>query len=169
MMVVTASRLAAVCYREAILRYIREQQYDDIAVFTAFSGTVNKDGVEYTEAGLNTDKVGNSVSESQLRAVFHAEGDILIVAEKYQTGFDEPLLRTTILDKRLRSVKAVQTLSRLNRTCPGKGSTFILDFVNTADDIREAFKPYCRETVLNHECDVDTRYDTRQKCREFGV
>ncbi len=169
MMVVTASRLAAVCYREAILHYIREQNYTDIAVFTAFSGTVNKDGTEYAEAGMNADRAGNSVSESQLRSVFHAEGDILIVAEKYQTGFDEPLLHTMIVDKRLRSVKAVQTLSRLNRTCPGKDSTFILDFVNTADDIREAFKPYYRETVLDHEYDVDTLYDTRQKCRDFGV
>ena len=169
MMVVTASRLAAVCYREAIENYIREQRYDDIAVYIAFSGTVSKDGVDYTEAGMNTDRAGNSVSENQLRSVFHGEGDILIVAEKYQTGFDEPLLHTMIVDKRLRSVKAVQTLSRLNRTCPGKDNTFILDFVNTADDIRDAFKPFYRETILDQEFDVDNLYDTRKKCRDFGV
>lgn len=169
MMVVTSSRLAAVRYYEAIHKYIESQHYNDIAVFIAFSGTVNDNGTDYTEPGINRDKRGNSVAETQLRSVFHGEGDILIVAEKYQTGFDEPLLHTMIVDKRLANVKAVQTLSRLNRTCPGKDSTYILDFVNSADDIREAFRPYYRESVLSQEYDIDNLYEVRKNCSEFGI
>lgn len=120
MMVVTASRLAAVRYYHEIKRYLEQNNYDDIEIMIAFSGSL-KDPVipqspEYTESSMNVDRNGNRVKESQTKAVFHDEGDILIVAEKYQTGFDEPLLHTMIVDKELRDVKAVQTLSRLNRT-----------------------------------------------------
>lgn len=97
---------------------------------------------------LNIDSHGKHVAEAQTPSVFHDEGSILVVAEKYQTGFDEPLLHTMIVDKKLRGVKAVQTLSRLNRICPGKEDTFVLDFVNTAEDIQEAFQPYYQETYL---------------------
>lgn len=86
------------------------------------------------------------MKESQTKAVFHEEGNILIVAEKYQTGFDEPLLHTMIVDKELRDVKAVQTLSRVNRIYPGKEDTYILDFVNPIERIREAFQQFYQET-----------------------
>ena len=103
----------------------------------AFSGTVSDGGIEYTEASMN------NINERQLPDKFASDQyQILLVAEKYQTGFDQPLLHTMYVDKKLSGVRAVQTLSRLNRTCRGKDDTFILDFVNKAEDIQEAFKPY---------------------------
>ena len=94
---------------------------------------------------------------------------MLIVAEKYQTGFDEPLLHTMVVDKKLRDVKAVQTLSRLNRISPGKEDTFILDFVNTAEEIQEAFKPYYQETVLEAEVEVNQIYAKQKELNDFHV
>ena len=94
---------------------------------------------------------------------------MLIVAEKYQTGFDEPLLHTMFVDKKLNDVKAVQTLSRLNRTCTGKNDTFILDFVNTADEIKEAFQPYYEGTVLDEETNPNTIYDLKYQLDEMRV
>ena len=141
MMVITSSRLAAVRYYHECKRYIEEQGYDDIGVLVAFSGAVNDNGEEYTEPKLNVRADGTHIGESQTKAEFHENFHVLIVAEKYQTGFDEPLLHTMIVDKKLRGVKAVQTLSRLNRTCPGKTDTFVLDFINTQEEIQEAFQP----------------------------
>ena len=173
MMVVTASRLAAVRYRHAINDYIKAQGYKDILVMIAFSGAIrdpaDPQGPEYTESGMNLDSKGNRVSESQIKAVFHDEGSILVVAEKYQTGFDEPLLHTMVVDKKLRDVKAVQTLSRLNRTYPGKEDTFILDFVNTGEEIKAAFQPYYQETGLAEELDVNRIYSKRKELRELHV
>ena len=103
------------------------------------------------------------------KAVFHDQGDILIVAEKYQTGFDEPLLHTMIIDKKLRDVKAVQTISRLNRTCPGKVDTYVLDFVNSAEDIQGAFQAFYTETSLESEINVDLIYSAQKKLREYKV
>jgi type I restriction enzyme R subunit len=94
---------------------------------------------------------------------------VLIVAEKYQTGFDEPLLHTMIVDKKLRGVKCVQTLSRLNRTCTGKIDTFILDFVNTAEDIQEAFQPFYQETSLSQEVNVDLIYNLQKELRGYNI
>ena len=94
---------------------------------------------------------------------------MLIVAEKYQTGFDEPLLHTMIVDKKLRDVKCVQTLSRLNRICAGKNDTFILDFVNTADDIREAFQPFYQETSLSQEVNVDLIYNLQKELHNYKI
>jgi len=169
MMVVTASRLAAVRYYHEIQNYINARQYTDVSIFIAFSGTVKDNDIEYTESGMNRSRQGQRVSEAQLKQVFHEEGNILIVAEKYQTGFDEPLLHTMIVDKKLRDVKAVQTLSRLNRTCPGKLDTYVLDFVNTWEEIKLAFQPFYKETVLDHEIDVDLIYKTRDLIQEFSV
>ena len=147
--------------------------YDDIEILIAFSGSIKDpdeaDGPEYTESGMNQDRAGNRVSEAQTKQVFHDEGDVLIVAEKYQTGFDEPLLHTMIVDKKLRDVKAVQTLSRLNRTYPGKEDTYILDFVNTKEEILEAFQPYYQETSLSEEINVDLIYKTQKQLREFKL
>ena len=173
MMVVTSSRLAAVRYFHEIKRYLRSKHYDDIEILAAFSGSIkdpdDPSGVEYTEGGLNVDSEGKHVSEAQTKQVFHDEGNILIVAEKYQTGFDEPLLHTMIVDKKLRGVKAVQTLSRLNRIHPDKEDTYILDFVNTEEDILKAFQPYYQETSLAQEINVDTIYKVQKQLREFKI
>jgi len=174
MMVVTSSRLAAVRYYHEINNYMKENNYDDIEVLSAFSGSIKDpldgpDGPEYMEPMLNVDSQGHHVAESQTPSVFHDEGSILVVAEKYQTGFDEPLLHTMIVDKKLRGVKAVQTLSRLNRVCPGKEDTFVLDFVNTKEDIREAFQPFYQETYLDQEINTDLIYKTQKMLRAFKI
>ncbi len=173
MMVVTASRLAAVRYYHEIKKYLEENNYKDIEILIAFSGSIKdpeaKGDHEYTESGMNVDRDGNHISESQTKQVFHDEGDVLIVAEKYQTGFDEPLLHTMIVDKKLRDVKAVQTLSRLNRIYPGKEDTYILDFVNTKEDILKAFQPYYQETSLSEEINIDLIYKTQKQLRDFRI
>lgn len=172
MMVVTSSRLAAVRYYHEIQRYIKQQGYDNLLIMIAFSGMVTDPdipGMEFTESNMNVDADGNRVSEGQTKSVFHEQGDVLIVAEKYQTGFDEPLLHTMIIDKKLRDVKAVQTISRLNRTYPGKIDTFVLDFVNKAEDIQEAFQAFYTETSLESEINVDLIYAAQKKLREFNI
>ena len=173
MMVVTASRLAAVRYYHEIKRYLESNNYDDVEIMIAFSGSLkdpdDPTGTEYTESGMNVDHNGNRVKESQTKAVFHEEGNILIVAEKYQTGFDEPLLHTMIVDKELRDVKAVQTLSRVNRIYPGKEDTYILDFVNPIERIREAFQQFYQETSLDEEINFDLIYTTQKTLRGFGI
>lgn len=169
MMVVTSSRLAAVRYFHEVKRYIAEQGYDDVNILTAFSGSVPDGGIEYTEPSLNVRADGSHIAESQTKKEFHNNFNVLIVAEKYQTGFDEPLLHTMIVDKKLKGVKAVQTLSRLNRTCPGKTDTFVLDFVNKAEDIREAFQPFYQETFLEQEVNTDLIYKTQKELRSFAV
>ena len=145
-MVVTSSRLHAVRYMQAFQRYIAERGYDDVCPLVAFSGTVEDPdtGEEFTEPGMNTDvATGKPISESALPGRFASpDYQILLVAEKYQTGFDQPLLQAMYVDKRLDGVQAVQTLSRLNRVAPGKAPPFVLDFVNKPEDIREAFAPY---------------------------
>ena len=171
MMVVTSSRLAAVRYYHEIKRYLETNGYHDVEILAAFSGSIkdpdDPSEKEWTESNINVDSKGNSVSESQTKQVFHDEGNILIVAEKYQTGFDEPLLHTMIVDKKLRGVKAVQTLSRLNRTHPDKSDTLVIDFVNTKDDILNAFQPFYQETYLAEEINADLIYKTQKMLREF--
>lgn len=169
MMVVTDSRLAAVRYFHEIKRYIAEHGYSDIDVLTAFSGSVQDGDEEYTESGLNVRKEGSHISESQTKSEFHENFNILIVAEKYQTGFDEPLLHTMIVDKKLKNVKAVQTLSRLNRTCAGKVDTFVLDFANKKEDILEAFQPFYQETSLEQEVNVDLIYQTERELLDYAI
>lgn len=168
MMVVTSSRLAAVKYYHECKRYIAERGYD-IGVLVAFSGSVIDGDTEYTEPKLNVRADGSHISEAQTKAEFHDNFNILIVAEKYQTGFDETLLHTMIVDKKLRGVKAVQTLSRLNRTCPGKSDTFILDFINSQEDIRDAFQPFYQETMLKSELSTDLLYRVQKNLRGFAV
>ena len=167
MMVVTSSRLAAVRYYHEIKNYLESNGYNDVEILAAFSGSIkdpdDKRDIEWTESKLN------GVNESQTKQVFHDEGNILIVAEKYQTGFDEPLLHTMIVDKKLRGVKAVQTLSRLNRTHPDKQDTFIIDFVNSKEDILKAFQPFYQETSLAQEINTDLIYKTQKMLREFKI
>ena len=169
MMVVTDSRLAAVRYFHEIKRYIAEHGYDDMDVLTAFSGSVKDGDNEYTESSLNVRKDGSHISETQTKAEFHDNFNVLVVAEKYQTGFDEPLLHTMIVDKKLKGVKAVQTLSRLNRTCTGKIDTFILDFANKKEDILDAFQPFYQETFLEQEVNVDLIYQTERELLNYAI
>lgn len=169
-MVVTASRLHAVRYMKEFKKYIANKGYNDLDVLVAFSGSVVDGETEYTETKMNVTKSGENVRENQLKEAFHTDNfNILIVAEKYQTGFDEPLLHTMFVDKKLKGVKAVQTLSRLNRTMPGKKDTFILDFVNDVEDIEAAFQPFYEQTNLREEINVNLIYDTQSKLRKFNV
>lgn len=169
MMVVTSSRLAAVRYFHEVKRYIEERKYDDVQILIAFSGAVQDGDTEYTEPKLNIRADGSHIAETQTKAEFHENFNVLIVAEKYQTGFDEPLLHTMIVDKKLKGIKAVQTLSRLNRTCDGKNDTFILDFVNKKEDILEAFQPFYQETTLSQEVNADLIYQTQKELRGFAI
>jgi len=164
-MVLTPSRLHVVKYYQEFLRYLKEKKYTDVKALVAFSGTVKDDfGIEYTEPKIN--KFG----EKELPEKFKTgEYQLLLVADKYQTGYDEPLLHTMYVDKLLSGIKAVQTLSRLNRTCPGKEDTFILDFVNDTDDIVASFQPYYEETVLAETTDPNKLYDLKAKLERTGV
>ena len=156
-MVVTSSRLHAVRYKLAFERYIKDHGYTDVQPLVAFSGSVHDDesGKDYTEPGMNIDVVtGKPISEAQLPERFDSvDYNVLLVANKYQTGFDQPLLHTMYVDKRLDGVQAVQTLSRLNRMIPGKDEPFVLDFVNDAENIYLAFKPYYDATGLEQAAD----------------
>lgn len=168
-MVVTASRLHAVRYLFAFRKYIQDHHYTDLDVLVAFSGSINDGGEEWTEEKINKNKKGETIKEDQLKQYFRNEFNMLIVAEKYQTGFDEPLLHTMFVDKVLGGVKAVQTLSRLNRTMRGKEDTFVLDFVNKQEDIKKAFQPYYEGTTLEKETDPNLIYTLKRKLEDFHV
>lgn len=174
MMVVTASRLATVRYYHEIKRYMQKRGYEDIEVLVAFSGGISDpadgpDGPEYTEPSLNDGHDGQRVAESQTKAEFHNYGDVLVVAEKYQTGFDEPLLHTLVVDKKLKDVKAVQTLCRVNRIHPDKEDTYILDFVNKPEDIQKAFERFYTETSLSEQINTDLLYQVQTDIRGYGL
>ncbi len=164
-MLVTSSRLHAVRYKLAMDDYIKRRHYKDMETLVAFSGKVEDgDDISYTETNMN------GFSESELPDKFHTDDfQVLIVAEKYQTGFDEPLLQTMYVDKPLSGVKAVQTLSRLNRTCPGKSDTFILDFVNETEEIKKAFQPYYETTALESETDPNLLYELKDTIDQYEI
>ena len=166
-MVITGSRLEAVRYKQSFDRYIKEKGYA-IKSLVAFSGVVTDDklrDVTYTEEGMNL-----GVREKQLPEVFASqEYQVLLVAEKYQTGFDQPLLHTMYVDRRLGGIQAVQTLSRLNRIHPLKEDTFVLDFVNDRDDIREAFKVYFEGAEIGEEVDPARMYEVKSELDAEGV
>lgn len=151
-MVVTGSRLSAVKYKQAFDAYIREHSYHGIRALVAFSGTVDDpdaSGTSFTEVRMN-----DGLPERELPERFGGDDyRVLIVAEKYQTGFDQPLLQTMYVVKKLAGVQAVQTLSRLNRTAAGKTRTFVLDFKNDEADIFKAFKPYYEATPVGENAD----------------
>lgn len=156
-MVVTRSRLHAVRYKKAFDRYLREKGYADVQALVAFSGSVtdDEDGQDYTEVGMN-----GGIQERELPDKFATNDyQVLLVANKYQTGFDQPLLHTMYVDRKLANVQAVQTLSRLNRTCPGKEDTFVLDFANTSDEIQAAFQPFYEATTVAELADPQQLYD----------
>lgn len=161
-MVVTSSRLHAVRYAQALRAYCKHQGYG-LGVLVAFSGTVSVEGDDFTESSLN------DFPESQTKKQFATdEWHVLVVAEKYQTGFDQPLLYAMYVDKTLSNLAAVQTLSRLNRTCDGKDGTFVLDFRNESEDIRKSFAPWYTATAAP-PTDPNLLYDTRRALDPFGV
>lgn len=174
-MVVCDSRHNAVRFYFAIKDYIKEHQEvcNNVNVLVAFSGTVKFDGdeKEYTESNLNIDKDGHYISsDKKFRDEFHSDNfNIMVVANKYQTGYDEPYLHSMYIDKKLKSVKAVQTLSRLNRSCKNKVDTLILDFENDKEDIKKAFEPYYGETILSGDMDVNRVYDLNVKVKNLKL
>jgi type I restriction enzyme R subunit len=163
-MVVTSSRLHAVRYKQAIDAYIAKRGYVDLAALVAFSGRViDEHDLSYSEAGMN------GFPESQTAERFAtSDYQVLIVAEKFQTGFDQPLLHTMYVDKVLTGLNAVQTLSRLNRIHPNKADTFVLDFRNETEDIVKAFEPYYGRTVAP-PTDPNLLFDTRRRLDDFDV
>ena len=168
-MIVSPSRAHAVRYFFALKEYCKKKGYSDIKPLVAFSGIVSYDGEEYTESKLNSSEQLN-ISESALPMYFASDMfNVLIVADKYQTGFDEPLLHSMFVDKKLHGVKTVQTLSRLNRSCKNKIDTFILDFANTADSIKDAFKPFFEDTLLGDEVDVNLVYKYFNELRNYHL
>ncbi|MEM6867020.1 MAG: DEAD/DEAH box helicase family protein [Cyanobacteria bacterium P01_C01_bin.121] len=166
-MVITSSRLEAVRYKQSFDKYIRTKGYP-IKTLVAFSGVVEDDklpNTTYTEEGMN-----NGIREKELPDQFATnEYQVLLVAEKYQTGFDQPLLHTMYVDRRLAGIQAVQTLSRLNRTHPLKEDTFVLDFVNDREEIREAFKQFYEGAEMGEEATPDQLYQIIAQLDKFGV
>lgn len=172
-MIVADSRHNAVRYYWAIKDYIKNHPAEchNVGVLVAFSGTVkfDDDKSEYTEANLNIDAEGHSINTDKKfrKAIKSDKYQIMVVADKYQTGFDEPLLHSMYVDKKLGGVSAVQTLSRLNRTTRGKEDTFVLDFVNTEGEIKKAFSQFYEDTVLEGITDYNQVYDIKTKINEF--
>jgi type I restriction enzyme R subunit len=162
-MIVTRSRRHAVRFKLALDRVLKERGLPYKAL-VAFSGTVQDDGQSYTESGMN------GLSEKQTARVFERpEYRFLVCANKFQTGFDQPLLHTMYVDKKLGGVNAVQTLSRLNRIHPAKRGTMVLDFANEADAIRVAFEPYHEATLLSEATDPNLLYEIQDRLRGFPV
>lgn len=165
--VVTGSRLEAVRYKQGFDQYIQDKGYP-IRSLVAFSGKVEDDKLpnsSYIEVDMN-----GGIKEKDLPDAFATpEYQVLLVAEKYQTGFDQPLLHTMYVDKRLSGIQAVQTLSRLNRTHPLKADTFVLDFVNKPEEIQEAFKQYFDGAVMGEEVDSDRLYELQTELDASGI
>ena len=174
-MIVTDSRQSAVLYYQAVKEYLAKHPNETkgCGVLVAFSGKVKFDGddTEYIEAEMNEYPDGKKInSDAKFRKAFKSDDfNIMVVADKYQTGYDEPLLHSMFVDKKLKGVNAVQTLSRLNRTCPFKNDTFVLDFANTSDSIKESFQPFYEETTLVGSSDINRVYDLRSKLNEFAI
>ena len=164
-MIVTSGREAAVKYHLVFKKYFKEHSITSIGTMIAFSGKVNYLGSEYSESAMNGFK------EDDLKDNFNTDDyQVLIVANKYQTGFNQPKLVAMYVDKKLRNVAAVQTLSRLNRIFRGYNKkTFILDFKNTYDDIRAAFAPYYRETILADTITPSDILDLDRKIDEYSI
>jgi type I site-specific restriction-modification system R (restriction) subunit len=169
-MIVTRSRLHAVRFKLAFDRYVKEKGYPFQAL-VAFSGAVDDGGDKYTESGMNSLGKDRSIGEAQTAKEFSKlEYRFLIVASKFQTGFDQPFLHTMYVDKKLGGVNAVQTLSRLNRTLPPeKKGTMVLDFANEAEEIKAAFEPYYETTMLSEATDPNLLYEIQTRLAAFPV
>ena len=168
-MVVSPSRAHAVRFFLTMKEYCAKKGYKDVKPMVAFSGSVEYGGQEHTEPQLNsTEEL--KISESALPMYFASDMfNVLIVADKYQTGFDEPLLHTMFVAKRLKGVKAVQTLSRLNRSCRGKVDTYVLDFSNTAESIKDSFQPFYEDTWLGDDIDVNIVYKYLNELKAYHL
>ncbi|KAF6512686.1 Type I restriction-modification system restriction subunit R [Geobacillus stearothermophilus] len=165
-MVVTSSRLHAKRYMDAFQEYLKKKNYKDLYVLVAFSGKVHDEELGETK----TESEMNGFPESQTKSKFEEDDyKIMIVADKYQTGFDQPLLHTMYVDKKLSGVKAVQTLSRLNRTHPEKHDTFVLDFVNDRETIRKAFQPYYEKTEIDEPTDPNIVYEYKRLLDDLRI
>ena len=168
-MVVTSSRAHALRYFLQIKKYCEEKGYTDVHPMVAFSGKVKYDEEEYTEPQLNS-TTDLHISEERLPLYFSSDMyNMLVVADKYQTGFDEPLLHTMFVDKKLKNVKAVQTLSRLNRAHKDKEDTYVLDFVNAPEDIKKSFEPFYTATELIRPVDVNGVYNFRNDIAQYHL
>jgi type I restriction enzyme R subunit len=162
-MIVSRSRLHAVRYKLALDAYLKEKG-SSYRSLVAFSGTVKDTGIDYTEANMN------GFSEKQTAEAFkRPEYRFLVVANKFQTGFDQPLLHTMYVDKKLGGVNAVQTLSRLNRVNPEKEETIVIDFANEAEVIQKSFQPYFEKTILSEATDPNLLYDLERQLADFHV
>ncbi|WP_020171105.1 type I restriction endonuclease subunit R [Gordonia polyisoprenivorans] len=168
-MVVTSSRKAAVRYKLAFDKYVADHGYTDVAALVAFSGEV-KDTESGSDEPFTETSMNPGLKGRDLRDAFATdEYQVMLVANKFQTGFDQPKLVAMYVDKRLGGVQAVQTLSRLNRTFLGKDQTFVLDFANAVDDIVEAFSPYYEVTTLADVTDPNIVHDTERKLAVAGI
>ena len=176
-MVVTSSRKEAVRYKQAFDKYIAENKYQNIQAMVAFSGEVEFNqndsdcshllGQKFTESNMNPNLKGR-----EMRKAFDSDDfQVMIVANKFQTGFDQPKLCAMYVDKKLGGVECVQTLSRLNRTYPGKAETgtFVLDFFNEPQDILDAFQPYYQTAELADVSNPDQVYDLANKLKSAGI
>jgi type I restriction enzyme R subunit len=163
-MIVTGSREHALRYYFGVRDYVTEKGYTDVRPLVAFSGELEVDGETYTEAAVN------GFSETELPKKFDTSAyQVLIVAEKYQTGFDQPKLCAMYVDRKLAGLQGVQTLSRLNRTYPGKERTFVLDFQNTIEDMQNAFRPFFEVTALEANSDPNQIYELEARLKTFGI
>jgi len=165
-MVVTSGRQVAVRYKMAFEKYIKEQSLEKkMGVMVAFSGEVEEKGKSHTESSMNPHLNGRKLE----KAFDSNDYNVMLVANKFQTGFDQPKLVAMYVDKKLGGVECVQTLSRLNRTYAGKDKTFVLDFHNEAEEIKEAFEPYYKSTMLEEVTDPNSLYDLQMKLEENEI
>jgi len=165
-MFVCESREAVVRYTKIFRSLIAQKYNNQIKVLAAFSDTIEVDGIKYNEESLN----GAGIKDNGIKVEFQGdEYRILIAADKFQTGFDQPLLHTMYVDKHLGGVQAIQTLSRLNRQCEGKDDTCVIDFRNSASDIRDAFEPYYKGGSLSGEFDPEKLNTYRSDVRAYGI
>ena len=168
-MVVCSSRAHAVRYFLEIKKYCKENNIEEVNPMVAFSGKVSYMETEYTESKLNSSDA-RSISEAKLPLYFSSDlYNMLVVADKYQTGFDEPMLHTMFVDKKLKNVKAVQTLSRLNRWQKDKQDTYVLDFVNVPEEIKKSFEPFYKGTELINPVDVNYVYTFRKDIQMYNL
>lgn len=164
-MIVTSSRLEAVRYKLAFDKYVKEQGYGTIRAMVAFSGEIEEEGQTFNERNMNPDLNGRD-----MRKAFDTQDyQVMLVANKFQTGFDQPKLCAMYVDKKLTGVDCIQTLSRLNRTYPGKDSTFVLDFVNDPQDVLEEFQKYYETAKLETVSDPNLVYDLFHKLKGTGI
>ena len=164
-MVVVRSRKHCVLFHEEMVSQMRERNLT-YSCLVAFSGTIYHNGIENTEVSLNK---ANGLKGNIPDGLKDPRFKILIVSNKYQTGFDEPMMQSMYVDKKLNGVQCVQTLSRLNRTKSGKTDTFVLDFANETEEIVESFQPYFTSTVLTEETDPDKVYDLLYEIEQYQL